>query len=63
MPRQLVITYKEEPGAPQYRARFTEWDFQPRLSPHYFDFVPSAGADEIEFMPVQDLPAQEEVEP
>jgi hypothetical protein len=63
VPRQLVITYKEEPGAPQYRARFTEWDFQPRLSPHYFDFVPSAGADEMEFLPAQDLPVQEEVEP
>ena len=63
VPRQLVITYKEEPGAPQYRARFTEWDFQPRLSHDYFDFVPSAGADEMEFLPVQDLPAQEEVEP
>ena len=63
VPRQLVITYKEEPGAPQYRARFTEWDFQPRLSHHYFDFVPSAGADEMEFLPVQDLPVQEEVEP
>jgi hypothetical protein len=63
VPRQLVITYKEEPGAPQYRARFTQWDFQPRLSQHYFDFVPPAGADEMEFLPVQDLPAQEEVEP
>jgi len=30
LPRQLVITYKEEPGAPQYRARFTNWNFQPR---------------------------------
>ena len=58
VPRQLVITYKEEPGAPQYRAGFTEWNFQPRLSHHYFDFVPSAGADEMEF-----LPAQEEVNP
>jgi len=63
VPRQLVITYKEEPGAPQYRVRFTEWDFQPRFSRHYFDFVPSAGADEMEFMPVQDLPAQEVLEP
>jgi len=63
LPRQLVITYKEEPGAPQYRARFTNWDFQPRLSDHNFDFVPPANAGEMEFLQVQQVPAQEEVEP
>ena len=63
LPRQLVITYKEEPGAPQYRARFTNWDFQPRLSEHNFDFIPPANADEMEFLKVQRVPDLEEVEP
>ena len=63
LPRQLVITYKEEPGAPQYRARFTNWDFQPGLSNHNFDFTPPANADEMEFLKVQRVPDLEEVEP
>jgi len=64
LPRQIVITYKEEPGAPQYRARFSNWDFQPRFSDHYFEFEPPAGSAPMEFLPVQELPNQErEVEP
>jgi len=27
------------------------WDFDPRLSDHYFEFEPPAGSDEIEFLP------------
>jgi hypothetical protein len=63
LPRQLVITYKEEPGAPQYRARFNNWDFQPHLSGQSFDFTPPTGAGEMEFLQVQVAPAQEEVDP
>jgi len=53
VPRKLVITYKSEPGSPQYRARLSGWDFQPRLSDHYLQFHPPTGADEIEFLPIQ----------
>ena len=53
VPRQLVITYKEEPGAPQYRARFSNWDFQPRLSDHYFEFNPPAGSAPMKFLEVK----------
>ncbi len=61
VPRKLVITYKDEPGAPQYTARLSRWDLQPRLSNHYFEFHPPIGADEIEFMAVPaDLPAKTE---
>ncbi len=59
VPRKLVITYKEEPGSPQYEARFSRWDFQPRLSEHAFTFHPPDGASEIEFLPRS---AQQEVE-
>jgi hypothetical protein len=52
VPRQLVITYKDEPGAPQYIARLSGWDFRPRLSKSFFGFNPPAGADAIEFRPV-----------
>ena len=51
VPRRMVITYKSEPDAPQWEARFSRWDFQPRLSEHAFTFHPPGGADEIEFLP------------
>jgi hypothetical protein len=53
VPRKLVITYKGEPGSPQYTARLSGWDFQPHLSDHYFRFHPPTGADEIDFLPNQ----------
>ena len=58
VPRRLVITYKNEPNAPQYDARLLAWDFEPRLSSHYFEFHPPAGSAEIDFLPVM----QKEVE-
>ncbi len=59
LPRKLVITYKNEPGSPQYAARLSGWDFQPRLSDHYFQFHPPAGASEMEFL----NPQQAETKP
>ena len=60
LPLQLVITYKEEPGAPQYRARFTNWDFEPHFTDQTFRFDPPAGSAPMDFLPVQDQPGQEE---
>ena len=59
VPRKLVITYKDAAGAPQYTARLSRWDLQPRLSNHYFEFHPPIGAYGIEFMAVSaDWPAE-----
>jgi len=58
VPRKLVITYKQEAGWPQYSARLSDWDFQPRLSDHYFQFHPPEGSDEIQFLPVQETEAR-----
>jgi hypothetical protein len=52
VPRRLLITYKNEPGSPQYMATLSGWDFHPRQSEQYFVFYPPAGADEIEFLPI-----------
>ncbi len=60
VPRKLVITHREEPGSPQYIAELSEWNFEPRLSGHYFTFRPPDGANEIEFLPPQE-PHNEEV--
>ena len=52
VPRRLVITYKNEPGSPQYMATLSDWDFHPRLSEQYFAFSPPAGADKIDFLSI-----------
>ena len=53
VPRKLVITFKSQPGSPQYNARIHDWDFSPRLSERFFEFHPPADAGEIEFLSVQ----------
>jgi hypothetical protein len=49
--KRIVITYKLEPGAPQYSATFLSWDFAPRLSDAVFAFTPPPGAVQCEFEP------------
>ena len=58
LPRKLVITYKDEPGSPQYSATLSDWNFEPRVADAYFEFVPPEGADHIEFLAA----AEEEVQ-
>jgi len=61
LPRKLVITDKAVSGAPQYVARITNWDLEPSLSDHYFEFTPPAGSDEVEFLRAPE--EEEDVEP
>jgi hypothetical protein len=58
VPRKMVITYRDEPGSPQYSSELSEWNFTPRLSEHYFTFRPPEGAEEIEFLPPQEREVQ-----
>ncbi len=58
VPRKLVITYKDEPGSPQWAARLSDWRFEPVYADH-FDFNPPEGAARIEFLPI---PADEPAE-
>ncbi|MHC4106465.1 MAG: DUF2092 domain-containing protein [Planctomycetota bacterium] len=59
VPRKLLITYKNEPGSPQYTARLSEWRFEPHLSKGYFEFDPPPGADRIEFLPIEETEVEE----
>ena len=52
MPRQLVLTYKNEVGHPRYSARLTSWNLE-NLSDSYFEFRPPPGAKQVELMPVE----------
>lgn len=45
--RKVVITYREEPGEPQFLALLRDWDVAPTLTPSDFVFAPPSGAHEI----------------
>jgi hypothetical protein len=46
--RRIVITYREERGEPQFRARFVDWNLTPDPA-GLFDFTPPEGADRVLF--------------
>jgi len=47
--RRVAITYKKQPGAPQYAVTFTSWDFNVMLPDSVFTFEPPPGAMRAEF--------------
>jgi len=66
LPRRVVITYRNAPGQPQFRADFTDWNLAPEAGAADFTFTPPAGAEQIPFLaPVRkgSLPAQEGGQP
>ena len=48
--RKILITYKQEPGAPQWSAVFTKWNTSPELKDSLFEFTPPQGARQIKFL-------------
>ncbi len=53
VPRKFVITYREVPGAPQYRAVLARWNVDPELDDSAFRFEPPPRAVEADlFVPV-----------
>jgi hypothetical protein len=48
-PQRLVITYREDPGQPQYWADFSGWTAKPRIAKDLFDFKPPDDARQIAF--------------
>ena len=50
VPLRVVITYKKEPGQPQFRATLSDWNFSPKIDPAMFTFVPPAGTERVAFM-------------
>ena len=47
LPRKLVITYVDEPGAPQYSAVIKRFTLDPKFPEGLFDFVAPEGAQRI----------------
>ncbi len=54
LPRKLLITYKDEPGSPQYATQLSRWHFGPRISDAYFEFDPPPGAGRMEFLSTEE---------
>jgi hypothetical protein len=50
VPMRVILTYKEEDGAPQFWADFSDWNFAPQYDPATFTFVPSKDAKKIPFI-------------
>ena len=48
LPRKLVISYREEPGVPQYFAVIRKWDLEPVIPEGAFRFEPPKGAKRVE---------------
>jgi hypothetical protein len=50
LPRRVVISYKNEPGQPQFSANFSNWNLSPDLPEGYFAFTPPPDAQRIQFL-------------
>jgi hypothetical protein len=50
LPRRVVITYKNAPGQPQFRADLYDWKIAPKVDAKSFTFVPPAGAEQIMYL-------------
>ncbi len=50
LPTRVVITYKNEPGEPQFWANFSNWSFNPKVGASTFTFTPPKGFEKIPFV-------------
>jgi hypothetical protein len=50
LPRKFIITYKQEPGSPQFIAIFTHWDTEADFPDEIFEFSPPPDSVQIKFM-------------
>ena len=53
LPRRIILTYKNAPGHPQFRADLSDWDLSPTVAADSFSFIPPAGAEQIPFLAPQ----------
>jgi hypothetical protein len=50
LPRRVVITYKNAPGQPQFRADLDDWKVTANRDAAAFVFVPPAGAEQVRYL-------------
>lgn len=49
VPLRAVLTYRNAPGQPQFRAQFTDWNFDIKPPDSLFSFTPASGVSKIPF--------------
>ena len=49
LPVRAVLTYRNDPGQPQFRAEFSDWNLAAEPTDSTFTFTPPAGANKIPF--------------
>ncbi len=47
LPRKMTITFKQQPGHPQFETTTEDWDLAPQVSDEQFRFTPPAGATRV----------------
>ncbi len=47
LPTRMILTYKNEPGQPQFQAVFSSWNLTSRINESTFTFTPAKGAERI----------------
>lgn len=52
LPRKLVVTYKQQPGSPQFMAVFVDWKMDQVFDAGRFQFTPPTDAQKVEMVPV-----------
>ena len=57
--RKLVISYREEPGTPQFVARLDQWEIPAKFGEELFTFVAPAGSSWVNIMVPVAQPGQE----
>jgi hypothetical protein len=50
LPRRIIVTYKNAPGEPQFRADLYDWSLPAKQDAAAFAFVPPAGAEQIMYL-------------
>ncbi len=58
LPRRIVITYRDVPGQPQFRADLFDWNVAPQVTADRFAFTPPAGAEKVPFLAPVRAPSQ-----
>jgi hypothetical protein len=49
LPMRVVLTYKDEPGQPEFRAQFADWNLAPAITASTFQPPIPAGAQKVQF--------------
>ena len=59
LPRKFIVTYKKEPGVPQFVAEYTNWELAPKMDAKAFAYQPKRDFHKVELEPVDGAATQQ----